>query len=141
MVARVDRDLDRHGVPRRRRHIDRQPELLCQEGAEVAADDLRGRPPERLGVDDGGPPLVLAPEVAGVHPGEQQAPQDGLEGSRADGRARVGRDRARNRVGLLGGDSALFDGEVGDVAGRLDVAQSEHPAELVGGDEAGLVLR
>jgi hypothetical protein len=43
-------------------------------------------------------------------------------------------------VGLLGGDSALFDRELGDVAGGVDVREPGEAAAQVGGDEAVSVL-
>jgi hypothetical protein len=41
----------------------------------------------------------------------------------------------------LGRDPSLLDRELGQIPGGVDVGQPEYPAELVGWDEAMLVLR
>ncbi len=50
-------------------------------------------------------------------------------------------DRLRHDVGLLGGDAAVLDGEVGRVAGRVDVLHTGHSPVGVDTDEAVLAQR
>ena len=95
-----------------------------QVGREVAAGDLARRPPQREGLGLGVGAGRRRPEVRGVVVGVQDAPEHGPERPRDDRVPDGGEDRVRRRVGLLGGEAALLEREVGDVAGREDVGRS-----------------
>jgi len=53
VLARVQLDLDRDGIGALRPRVFlREAEVLGEEGRQIATDDLRRRPPERLGFDE-----------------------------------------------------------------------------------------
>ena len=104
--------------------------MLGEEGREVAADDLRGRPPERLGVDERRP--LGCPRRAGSAGSSPSAA--GLAGPAGTGSARPaparGGDRLGGRVGLLGGDSTLLEREAGRVARGPNVDFADTPVRM-----------
>src|SRR5581483_559733 len=130
--------LDRQGVVRRLGERRGEAEVLGEERAQVAPDDLCRRPPERLGVHDRG--RAFGANESRREPGEQEPAQDGTVWGWLHWRASVGRDGARHGVRLLRREAALLDRRLGQVSGRIDVSQAEYPAQLVGRDEPGLVL-
>jgi hypothetical protein len=80
VVVRVELDLDRDRVGRDAcRRFLQNPEVRGEEGREVASDDLRGRPPEWFRVH-ARPRSRFRPQIAGSHPGEEEAAQDRPEG-------------------------------------------------------------
>ena len=103
--------------------------VACEEiGGEVAAGDLRRRPPQRLPRREHG---VVARGRARAHEvrrgaGQQHPAQDGRERRRLDRSAVPCRDVLGDCFGLLGGDPALLDREVGRVAGRVHAAPAAH---------------
>jgi hypothetical protein len=60
-------------------------------------------------------------EVRGLAVGEEDAPDDGVEGAGRDRQAELGEHRLGRGVGLLRGEAALLEREVRRVAGGLDV--------------------
>ena len=98
-----------------------------------APGDLARRPPQRvpgeLALAAAAGRIAAQPPGAGA--GEQHAAQDRMERLRLDGGAGAGGDRLGGGVRLLGGDPALLDREVGDVAGRPDVARPAYAPALV----------
>jgi hypothetical protein len=96
----------------------------------VAGDDLRGRPPERLGAR-------LRPAEEARRPArEQEAAKHRAKRPRLELRACERRDRLRRRVGLLRGDPALLDREARGVAGGEHALDALDAAVLVDRDEA-----
>ena len=109
-----------------------------EERSQVATDDLRRWPPERLEADRGrpaAPAAGLMPEVAGRPACEQHAAQDGPEGRGLANRSQVGGDRLGRSIGLLRRDAALLNRKVRHIAGRKDVSEADHAALLVDDDE------
>ena len=97
----------------RRRGLGLRP--LAEERREVAADDLDGRPPERVGIGDGGQARRasrLVPEVSRRLAGQEHAAEHRPERLRRDVRTGVGGDRLGGRIGLLRRDPALLEGNV-----------------------------
>ena len=108
----------------------------------MPADDLRGRPPQRLRVGVPATVVVELPaQVAWPAARQQQAAQHRPERLRPDLRPELGGDRLRGRVRLLSGDAALLDREVRDVTGRIDVAETIDARVGIDGDEAVERLR
>ena len=110
-----------------------------EERREVAPDDLRRRPPERLGADQGGIACTAAdlmPEVARLSSRQEQPAQHRPERLRCDARAGNFSNHLGGRVRLLGSDPALLDGEAGDIARGKDVRKAVHLAVRVDGKEA-----
>src|SRR6266511_3950551 len=110
----------------------------CEERRQVATDDLRRRPPQRLEAPGRRPAVAAAhlmPEVARRPAGEQQSAQYGPERMGLGDRTQIGGDRLGRGVGLLRGDPALLDRETRHVAGGKDVSETGDAALLVGDDE------
>jgi hypothetical protein len=136
-------ELDAENVPVGLR-VDLQDVQLGQERRQVASDDLAARPPERLG--GGSRRLAVAAaelhaQERGLLAGQQQSPEDGLEGGRFDRRSCGGGDRLRDGVRLLGREPALLDRKGRQVAGRVHVARAQNPSVPVGRHEATPVSR
>ena len=75
-------------------------------------------------------------EEARLAPGQEEAAQNGAEGTWGQGEAGIGGDRLGSRLGLLGCDSALLHGKRRDVAGRIDVLHSRHAPVRVDRNES-----
>jgi hypothetical protein len=105
------------------------------------ADDLRRRPPERLGVDDGAAGVHVGAQIARHEPGQQKPAQNRAVGRRPDVRSGIGGDRGRDRVRLLRGETALLRTELRCVSGGVDVRRADDAALQVGRHEAAAVVR
>ena len=104
--------------------------------SEVAADDLRWRPPEWLWARLRGFGGDVAAEIARLRAGQQQPAQNGPEWTRCHVDAGRSSDRLGGGVGLLSGDAALLDGKGRNVAGGVDVGHAGDPSVQVNGDES-----
>ena len=80
-------------------------------------------------------------EVGRLPIGVEDALEDRLERARHDGQAQGGEHRLDGGIGLLGGEAALLEREVGDVARGVDAVGARHATVVVHRDEALGILR
>ncbi len=137
----VDLDLERSGLVGG--GLDLESAVAGEEGGEVAADDLARWPPEGFAGDGAGIAVAavrLVAEVAWRAAGEEKSAEYRLEAMRLNVGSGLRGDHFCDGVGLLGGDSALFDRELGDVARGVDARETADAAAQVGGDETVRIL-
>src|ERR1044072_3665070 len=109
---------------------------------QVAAEDLPGRPPERFVRDlrcVSASALELDVHERRPFLAQKEGAEDRFEWMRVHIDAGQARDGNGRSVGLKGGDSSLFDGEVRAVPGREDSVEPAHAPELVHWQEARTV--
>jgi hypothetical protein len=119
------------------------PGPLCEEGCEVAADDLRWRPPKRVGLHCRGraaPACEPGAQEARLSAGQQEPAQNGIERLRREVGAGRGGDRLRRGIRLLGCEATLLDRKIGGITGGEDVGGSADTAAAVDRDEAAVVV-
>src|ERR1019366_169167 len=96
-------------------------------GCQVAAGDLAGWPPERVGGDlEGvaGRTRDLCAQVGRGDAGEEHGPERGPDGRWRDGGAHLCRYDFGGCVGLLGGGTSLLDGEGCSIASGVHVLET-----------------
>ena len=112
-----------------------------EEWRQVAPDQLArvvDRPGRAVAGDRGFAVAAAEPaeQVARLGAGPEDPAQDRVERVGLDVAAELGGDRFDRGVGLLGGDAALLDREVGHVADGVGVGEAGDPGVVVDRDEA-----
>src|SRR5688572_6264977 len=102
--------------------------LVTQPGSQILPSDLLRRPPEAVWGDSSFSIATcqLVRHVEGLITGEEPPAEDRLDRCRvSDLSANRGRDHLRRRIGLLGRQSSLLDGEVRSVTRGEDVFDTD----------------